>query len=148
MSDLIKENENVDNIKENDETVFRARKRWVFFGLPFTFTVYTIKEDLLTIDQGFFKRDENDCYMYKIQDVEFTASLGERMFGLGTITCYTGDTTHPKLMLEHVKQAKEIKNFILKASEAARIKRRTLNTLNISAHDHDLCDAMLDGDLI
>ena len=25
---------------------FRERKRWVFFGLPFTFTIYTVKEEV------------------------------------------------------------------------------------------------------
>ena len=62
-------------------------------------------------------------------------SLPERIFGLGTVACYTGDNTHPQLFLTHIRNAREIKNYILKASEEARRKRRTLNTLNIDAAD-------------
>lgn len=126
------------------EDKYVERKRWVFFGLPFTFTNYHIAENVITIDSGFFKKVENDCYMYKVQDVELVATFWERMAGLGTVICYTGDTTHPKLMLEHIKNAREIKNYILEASENARMKRRTLNTLNIGAEaldDVDLPDA-------
>ena len=112
---------------------FRERKRWVFFGLPFSFTVYYVKEDILTMEEGFFNRKENDCYMYKVQDVELLRSFWERIFGLGTVKCYTGDTTNPELYLSHIKNAKAIKDFILEASETARIKRRTLNMLDIGA---------------
>lgn len=110
---------------------YKERKRLLFFGLPWTFTKYTVKEDRLTINQGLLKVSENDCYMYKIQDVEHTATLWERILGLGTVICHTGDTTDPILKLIHIKKSKEIKNFILESSEAARIKRRTLNTLDI-----------------
>lgn len=110
---------------------FKERKRWLFFGLPFTFTTYTVTEDMLTIDSGVFTRIENDCYMYKIIDVKLETSLLERIFKLGTIICYTGDTTHPELRIMHIKNAKAIKNFILEVSETARKKRRTLNTLDI-----------------
>lgn len=127
--------------KETDENIkYRERKRWVFLGLPFTFTVYIIKDDVLTIDQGFFKKIENDCYMYKVQDVEHTQTFFERLVGLGTITCFTGDTTHPKLIIEHVKRSREIKNYILETSEAARMRRRTLNTLNIGTETMDDMD--------
>ena len=127
--------------KETDENIkYRERKRWVFLGLPFTFTVYNIKDDVLTIDQGFFKKIENDCYMYKVQDVEHTQTFFERLVGLGTITCFTGDTTHPKLIIEHVKRSREIKNYILEASEAAPLRRRTLNTLNIGTETMDDMD--------
>lgn len=121
---------------------FVERKRWLFLGLPFTFTKYTIKEDMLTIDAGLLKTVENDCYMYKIQDVEHTASLIEKMFKLGTVICYTGDTTHPQLHLEHIRNSKAIKDFILQQSEQARLKRRTVNMLDIGSGEmNDIDDA-------
>ena len=114
---------------------FVEKKRWLFLGLPFTFTKYMIKEDMITVDTGVFTKVENDCYMYKVQDVEHTASFWERMAGLGTIVCYTGDTTHPKLIIEHIRNSKAIKEFILKESEEARLKRRTVNMLDIGSGD-------------
>ena len=112
---------------------FVEKKRWLFLGLPFTFTKYVIKDDMITVDTGVFTKVENDCYMYKVQDVEHTASIWERMVGLGTIVCYTGDTTHPKLLIEHIRNSKAIKEFILKESEEARLKRRTVNMLDIGS---------------
>ena len=112
---------------------FVEKKRWLFLGLPFTFTKYLIKEDMITVDTGVFTKVENDCYMYKVQDVEHTASIWERMVGLGTIVCYTGDTTHPTLLIEHIRNSKAIKEFILRESEEARLKRRTVNMLDIGS---------------
>ncbi len=114
---------------------YNERMRWVFFGIPWTFTTYHLRDDMVTIREGFFKRVENDCYMYKIVDVELTRTLMERMFGLGTIHCFTGDTTHTHMDLKHIKNSKEIKEYILKASEEARIKRRTVNMLDIGSGD-------------
>ena len=111
------------------------RKRWLFLGLPFTFTKYTVKEDMITVDEGLLKTVENDCYMYKVQDVTRSASLIEKIFGLGTVICYTGDTTHPQLLLQHIRHSREVKDFILKESEEARLKRRTVNMLDIGSGD-------------
>lgn len=127
-------------------TEFAERKRWLFLGLPFTFTKYIVKENTLTIDSGLLKKVENDCYMYKVQDVELVSSLMERMFGLGTVICYTGDTTHPKLTLLHIKNARAVKDFILEASEAARMKRRTISTLDIGAGGLDDLDGSSAGE--
>ena len=122
---------------------FVEKKRWLFLGLPFTFTKYVIKEDMITVDTGVFTKVENDCYMYKVQDVEHTASIWERMAGLGTIVCYTGDTTHPKLLIEHIRNSKAIKEFILKESEEARLKRRTVNMLDIGSGEvEDIDDGL------
>ena len=112
---------------------FVERKRLKFLGLPWTFTVYTVKEDVITINRGFFTKTEDDCYMYKVQDVKLEQGFVERMFGLGCVVCYTGDTTDKVLMISHIRNAKKIKDYILEVSEQARRKRRTLNTLNIGA---------------
>ena len=128
-------------IENEDEVIFAERKRWLFFGLPFTFTKYTITPSLVTIDQGLFNTVEDDCYMYKVQDVKLNTSLFEKIFKLGTIVCFTGDVTNPELRLVHIKHAKEIKSYLLKQSETARLKRRTLNTVDIGARGLDL-----DGD--
>lgn len=129
--------------RKNGEIQFRERKRWLFLALPFTFTVYTVSEDLITVSEGFLNKKENDCYMYKVQDVELLESLAQRIFGLGTVRCYTGDTTSPTLLVRNVKNARAIKNFILDASEKARRRRRTMNMLDIGAEETDTED----GDL-
>ena len=124
-------------IDTDDTVMFKERKRLLFLGLPWTFTKYTITQSMLTVDHGLFNTVEDDCYLYKIQDVKLNVSLWERLAGLGTIVCYTGDATHPELRIEHIANAKEIKNYILKQSEICRMKRRTLNTMDISAHSAD-----------
>ena len=125
--------------------VYQERKRLLFFGLPWTFTKYTVTPSLLTIDRGFLNTVQDDCYMYKIQDVKLNKSIWERLFKLATIICYTGDVTHPEIRLEHIKNADAIKAYILKTSEEARIKRRTLNTMNIDAHNCDAHDDIIDS---
>lgn len=125
---------------EQNQPVFTERKRLLFFGLPWTFTKYIVKPDMITMDSGLFKIEENDCYMYKVQDVKLTATLMERLFGLGTVICFTGDVTDKELTLVHIRHAREVKDYILKASEAARMKRRTLNTLDIGADALDALD--------
>ena len=57
---------------------FKEKKRWVFLGLPLSFTTYTITEEIVTIEQGFLNRKEDDCYMYKIQDVTLTTDVYKR----------------------------------------------------------------------
>lgn len=130
------ENTSKDNgVPKAEEQIYTERRRLLFFGLPWTFTKYIVKPDLITIDTGFLRVEENDCYMYKVQDVKLTATLAERIFGLGTVVCYTGDVTDKELRLIHIKHAQEMKDYILQASEKARLKRRTLNTLDIGADD-------------
>ena len=113
---------------------YKEKKRSMFFGLPWTSTSYTVTEEIITVDTGLFKKEENDCYLYKVIDVRLESTLLERMLGLGTIHCFTGDVTDPDLKLLHIKHAKEIKDYILKQSEQERMKRRTVNMQHLDGN--------------
>ena len=142
MADSMDERDKiVESLVDEVDGEIVERKRWVLFGLPWTFTVYSINKDVLTVNSGLFNKSENDCYMYKIQDVKLKSTFAQRMSGLGDVICYTGDTTDRELILKNIKHSKEVKNYILKNSEVARLKRRTLNTLNIGAGDIDIADS-------
>ena len=125
---------------QDEVPVFTERKRWLLFGLPWTFTKYLLKDEILTTQKGFFNTVINDCYMYKIVDVQLEKSLIEKMIGLGTVVCYTSDTTDKVLKISHVKHAEQIKNFILEKSEKMRMKRRTLTTMSLNSDGADGID--------
>ena len=131
------------NTTDDNDKKFVERKRILFLGLPWTFTKYIINEEFLTVDTGLFRTTEEDCYMYRIQDVKQTTTLMERMVVVSTLTCYTGDVTTPEIVLKHIRHGKDIKTFILHASEASRIKRRTLSTIDIGAHGMDDVDDIM-----
>ncbi len=122
------------------ELKYKERSRWLLFGLPWTFTKYEIRENDFTIVKGFFTVRENDCYMYKISDVEITRSFMQRLAGLSTIILYTSDVTDRTIVMKNIKHGKEIKDFILQASEAARIRRRTVSMQNIGFGAGDIHD--------
>ena len=47
---------------------FREKKRWGFFGLPFTFTTYMVTEELITVEEGFINKREMTaiCIRYRM----------------------------------------------------------------------------------
>ncbi len=45
-------------MEEKMATEYTERKRWLFFGLPFTFTKYTIGENIITVNTGLFRKVE------------------------------------------------------------------------------------------
>ena len=128
---------------------YKECQRLIFLGIPWPFVKYEIRDNDFTIIKGFLTIRENDCYMYKISDVEITRSLFQRMVGLSTIICYTSDVTDRTIVMKNIKHGREIKDFILQASESARLKRRTVSMQNIGfgagdVHDVDGLDD-LDG---
>lgn len=115
---------------------YKERKRSLFFGLPLSFTTYTLTEKKINIKKGLLKTVEDDTLMYKVQDVTLVRGLFERIFGLGTVICYSSDVTDSKLMLSHIRNSSEVKEFILQTAEMERRKVRTVHTMGLDASEY------------
>ena len=119
------------------EYVWQDKKRWCLFGLPWTFTRYSMTEEKMLIDSGFLKKRQEEIRLYRILDMSLSRGLGQRMFGLGTITCNTADKTCPILVIKNIKHAEDVKEQISDLVEKERDRKRVSSREFMVGHDMD-----------
>lgn len=105
-----------------NDILWKARKR-TLFGLPLSFTVYTLTADKLFIKTGFFHIREEEVRLYRILDISLSRTLEERIFGLGTLHCCTADKTAPELDIKRIKSCREIRTLLSDQVEEQRAAR-------------------------
>ena len=103
-------------------TLWKDRKR--YFGLPLSFTRYSLSDDRLFISEGFLTLRDDEVLLYRVRDIDTRRSLGQRLFGVGTVTVISSDKTMPNRVLKNVKDPVMVKELIHKQVEEAKIKRR------------------------
>lgn len=115
-------------MESQNVVVWNDRKR--IFGLPLSFTKYSIKNNRLYLSKGLFSTEENEILLYRILDIKINRSLCDKIFGVGTITLYTCDKTHKELKLINIKSPNQIRDMISdmveKEREKARIKGKEI----------------------
>lgn len=120
------------------EEKWRDRKR-TLFGLPWSFTVYQLTEEKLLVRTGFLKRREEEVRLYRIMDLRYEQSLGERIFGLGTIHCWAADRSTPEFKILHIKDSERVKNMLSDMIEEQRTKKRVSSReFMASVEDEDI----------
>ena len=104
------------------EYLWKDRKR--HFGLPLSFTRYSLSEDRLFCETGFLNIKADEVLLYRVRDLELTISLGQRIFGVGTVCVHSSDQSIPHLDLKNVKHPREVKELIHQKVEKAKHDRR------------------------
>lgn len=104
------------------EHLWKDRKR--YFGLPLSFTRYSLSEDRLFISVGFLNIKDDEILLYRVRDIDTSRSLWQRLFGVGTVTVMSSDKTMPTLVLKNIKDPVFVKELIHKQVEEMKIKRR------------------------
>lgn len=118
------------------EIVWKDRKRLLFFGLPWTFTKYSMSDDRFFIERGILNVREDEVRLYRITDVSLNRSILQRIFGLGTIKCCSADKTLGDFEIINIKNAKEVKELLSDAIEKERVAKRVISKEDF-VHDHD-----------
>ncbi len=131
------------------EYIWKDRKRYL--GLPLSFTRYAISEDRLFQSVGFFNIQDEEVLLYRIRDINTTRTLGQRIFGVGTVTVHSSDKSQPILELKSIKDPIRVKELLHQQVEDVKIKRRVrigeIMGAEESGNDDNSSDADDDLDL-
>ena len=130
----------------NIEYLWKDRKR--YFGLPLSFTRYALSEDRLFVSVGFLNIKDDEILLYRVRDIDTSRSLGQRIFGVGTVTVVSSDKTMPNLELKNVKDPIFVKELLHKQVEEMKIQRRVrvgeIMADNMDVGDEDFAEDLND----
>ena len=131
----------------NPEIIWKDRKR--YFGLPLSFTRYSLSDDRLFLSIGFLNIQDEEVLLYRIRDINTTRTLWQRLFGVGTVTVVSSDKSMPTIVLKNVKDPMTVKELLHQQVEEMKIRRRVrvgeIMTSSMDDNDDDLDpDADLD----
>ena len=122
--------------------LWKDRKR--HFGLPLSFTRYSLSEDRLFYSVGLLNIRDSEVILYRVRDIDTHRGLWQRLFGVGTITVYSSDKSTPVLQLQNVKDPVFVKELIHKQGEEnksrARFRVGEVMSNQIDDVDHDFGD--------
>ena len=116
------------------KTLWNDRKR--HFGLPLSFTRYRLSEDRIFCVKGFLNIHEEEVLLYRVRDLELRMSLGQRIFGVGSVIVHSSDKTMPTLELKNIKIPREVKELVFRQVEDCKEQRR-MRTMEFVGGDND-----------
>lgn len=116
--------------------LWKDRKRTIF-GLPLSFTKYRLTDEKLIIETGFFSIKQEEIRLYRIMDLTLKRSLGQRIFGVGTIHCCSADKSTPEFDIKSIKNSEKVKELISDKVEQER-ERKKISSREFMTADNDM----------
>jgi uncharacterized membrane protein YdbT with pleckstrin-like domain len=130
----------------NSKILWKDRKR--FLGMPLSFTRYSMTEDRLFFSVGFLNIKDDEILLYRVRDINSSRTLGQRLFGVGTVTVLSSDKSMPTMVMKNIKNPVAVKELIHEQVEEMKIRRRVrVGEVLSGNYDDDQDDMDLDPDL-
>lgn len=136
---------NTDRLSEyvkEEPILWHDRKR--YFGLPISFTRYSFDTNKFYLKRGLLNTTSDEVLLYRVLDIRLKRSLGQKIFGVGTIILTTADQTMPVLEIKSVKNSEKVKTALSNIVEKERNEKRVLGKEMFGAAGHH--DVDIDGD--
>jgi membrane protein YdbS with pleckstrin-like domain len=92
--------------------------------------VLVVDSERMTYRRGIFTRVTGSVELYRIQTVECTSMLWERMLGFGTLVVYSSDANHPYWEIPGIRRVDE-KRFLLNRAAIALRDARGIREINM-----------------
>lgn len=94
------------------------RKR--YFGLPISFTKYSLSAERVFVTKGLIKTTYEQTMLYRVVDVRCSITLWQRFFGVGTVTILSNDKSAPEVVLSNIQNPLHVKEMVHHLVEAIR----------------------------
>ena len=108
-------------MSEKDDILWKDKKR--ICGLPVSFTRYEVSNERFITRIGFFRTEVNEILLYRILDIKLVRTLGQKIFGVGTITLFSADQSHKTIELRNIKKPEAVRKFLSKIVEQERMQK-------------------------
>ena len=92
---------------------------------------YHVGEEQLMIQHGVMSLRRDYVEMYRIVDYDETRSVLERLFGIKTVTVYSGDKTAPELKIRGVKNSLDLVSAIRERVEYNKQRKGVREITNL-----------------
>lgn len=83
---------------------------------------YTITDERIRITEGFLGKARENIELVRIQDLDYSQTLSERILNLGDIHIRSHDPSHPEAVLKNIKDPEEVYEILRRAVLSARKK--------------------------
>ena len=104
--------------------LWHDRKR--YFGLPISFTKYSMSEDRLFVETGLLNLSQDEVRLYRILDLQLKRSLGQRIFGVGSIIVSSSDKSLGTFEIRNIKHSANVKEMLSVQVEQQREAKRVV----------------------
>ena len=119
---------------KGSQYIWKDRKRYL--GMPLSFTRYALTEDRLFLSTGFLNIKDEEILLYRVRDITTSRTLGQRIFGVGSVTVVSSDKTQPTLVLKNIKDPVTVKELLHQQVEEMKVRRR-VRVGEIMANNYD-----------
>lgn len=104
--------------------LWKDRKR--ILGMPISFTRYEFDSDRFVSRIGLLRTSTNEILLYRILDIKMTQTLGQKIFGVGTLMLFTADQSDRQFPLINIKHPEKIRRALSELVEKERMEKRML----------------------
>ena len=130
------------NMKTNVKKLWSDKKR--ILGMHISFTTYSLSDDRLFVDKGLVRLQSDEILLYRVRDLSVSQTLGQRIFGVGSIIVQSSDKTSPVLEIRNIKTPFDVKELLHQHVEKMKLERR-MRVGEILEDGHDYAED-LDND--
>lgn len=90
------------------------------YGIKIPFVKFFMTNNRIYTKRGLLSVKEDEVLLYRVLDITLKMSIMERLTKTGTIILYTNDVSCPTIILNGIKDPRNVRMLISEAVESAR----------------------------